>query len=518
MTMKRIPMKKLRELLRLKFDAKLTHRQIGRALAISAGSVSYYVQAAMALGITWPLEPGLDDVQLMQQLERHAKQLRQRSAKPLLVPLWDEVQSTLSGKHMTLALIWEDYAKLHPGQAYSYAQFTRLYKAWAKCHKVSLRMEHKAGDKAFIDYAGDTVPIYCRKTKIPLFNAHLFIMVLGASQYTFAYACESQSLPNWIAAHVRAFEFFGGTPRILVPDNLKSAIKESCPFEPLANPTYADMAAHYNTAIVPARPYTPKDKASAENGVLIAERRIIARLSKQRFYSLAALNKAIEELMKAINHRPFQKRQGSRYSQFAQVEQPALRALPPTRYEFAHLKQLTVPPDYHVRLEGHYYSVPYTLVGQSVFCRCTTTTIEILHQNQRVASHPKSVEKDKKTTCPLHMPLAHRHYVHWTPELFIEWAQGAGSAVHRLAVAMMASKPQPEQWSKFHFGLKKLARCFGDVRLNQACQRALTLNCLEFKSIQSILEHHLDQAICLAPVNPSSAYHGNLRGPAYYQH
>jgi transposase len=380
-------------------------------------------------------------------------------------------------------------------------------------------MEHKAGDKAFIDYAGDTVPIYCRKTKTVLFNAQLFIMVLGASQYTFAYASESQSLPNWIAAHARAFEFFGGVPRVLVPDNLKSAVTDSCKFEPLANLAYADMAAHYGTVIIPARPYTPKDKASAENAVLIVERRVMARLSKQRFYSLAALNRAIEELMKAINHRPFQKRQGSRYTQFQEQEAHALRALPVARYEFAQLKYLTVPPDYHLRLDGHYYSVPYTLVGQQVFCRTTTTTIEVLYQNQRVASHPKSYEKDKKSSCPEHMPRAHRQFIEWTPEGFLVWAQNTGSAVHHLAREIIANKPHLEQCSKFHEGLKNLSRRFGGARLNRACQRALALGCIEFKSIRSILEKNLDQVPYLSAVSATFIPpHSNLRGPGYYQH
>lgn len=517
MTMERIKMKKLRELLRLKFDAKLKHRQIGLALNISPGTVSYYIQAATAAGLAWPLPGDLDDEALIKRIEPLAKQLRNRKPKQAL-PDWPSIHQELAKKHMTRMLLWEDYAKANPGRFYSYAQFTRRYNTWCKKQHLSMRLEHRAGEKSFIDYAGTTIPVYCRKTGEIAFKAEIFLMVLGLSHYTFAYACRSQSLPDWIDAHRRAFRFFGGTSQILVVDNLKSGITDSCQFEPEANPTYADMAEHYNTAIIPARPKTPKDKAVVENAVLVASRWIIARLLKQRFYSLHTLNNALFELLTALNQKPFQKRQGSRYQQFADIEKATLRPLPETEYEFATLKYQTVPPDYHVRIDSHYYSVPYPLVNEVVLCRYTQTTVEVFYNNQRIASHLRAYEKDKKTTAEIHMPKAHLAYQQWTPQVFLDWAIRAGPGVLQVAEIILANKRHPQCCSKIHFGLKRLCKRFGAPRLNQACRRALVLRCIQFKSIQSILEKGLDKIPHVQIVATSTpASHHNLRGAHYYQ-
>ena len=517
MTTQRIHMKKLRELLRLKFDTRLSHRQIGRALNVSAGTVSYYVQAAIQVGLTWPLPNDLDDKALIQAIEPVAKQLRTRPSKPILPP-WNSIHRALSQKHMTLMLLWEDYVKENPQRHYIYTQFTRLYKSWSQSQQVTLRLEHKAGEKGFIDYAGTTIPVYCRETSDIDFHAQIFLMVLGLSHYTFAYATRSQQLPDWIDAHKRAFQFFGGVPQVLVPDNLKAGITDSCQFEPLANPTYADMAAHYGTAIIPARPYTPRDKAIAENAVLITSRWIIARLSQQKFYSLYALNQALHQLLTRLNQKPFQKRQGCRYQQFIDIERAALRPLPKTPYTFATLTYQTVPKDYHVRLDKHYYSVPYTLVNQSVLCRYTQNTVEIFYQHRRVASHLRSFQKDKKTTVLSHMPKAHRAYQQWTPQVFLEWAHLSGLGVWHVAKKIVEKKSHPEQCSKIHFGLKRLCKRFGARRLNQACRRALVLQCIEFKSIRSILENGIDKTPHVRAVPPpTTAMHDNVRGAAYYQ-
>lgn len=514
--MKRLAMKKLRELLRLKFDLKLTHRQIGRALNISPGSVSYYVRAANAAGVAWPLDEKFDDKYLGEKLASQFKKISQPKTQ-YIEPDWAQVQQRLAQKHMTLALIWEEYAKPITNKAYSYAQFTRRYKIWSNKNKISLRLEHIPGDKAFIDYSGDTIPIFCQKTKEVLFQAQIFIMVLGASNYTFAYASASQKLPDWIDAHVRAFEFFGGCSRLLVPDNLLSGISDSCQFEPLANPTYADLAQHYRTAILPARPKRPKDKAKAESGVLLAQRWIIARLAKQRFYNLATLNNAIKELLTSLNHRQFQKKPGSRYSRFIEEERQALLPLPKTRYEFAQFKTLRVPRDYHIFIEQHYYSVPYTLVGEEVICRYTATTIEILHNHQRVASHLRSFIPDKKTTCKEHMPLFHREYATWTTEVFLEWAKHIGTGVLNFAQAIISKKSHQEQCSRIHFGLKRLCKTYGAERLEKACYRALATDCVQFRSVESILKSGLDKqpALRLAHQNPTPS-HPNVRGANYY--
>ncbi len=517
MTMKRIRMKKLRELLRLKFDAKLQHRQIAAALAISPGTTSYYARAAQSAGITWPIPEGMDDDELVRRIEPHAKQLRVRAPR-YIIPNWQNVHEMLGQKFMTLQLLWDDYKALHQDKAYSYCQYTRLYKNWCKSNKLSMRMVHIPGDKAFIDYAGATIPIYCRQSKTVVYNAQLFVMVLGASDYTFVYASKSQQLPDWVHAHTKAFEYFGGVPRILVPDNLKSGVTNSCQFEPEANPTYADMAEHYNTAIIPARPYTPKDKAKAEGSVLIVERWMVTRLLKQRFYSLNALNKAIAELLTALNHKPFQKRQGSRHSQFVEHEKAALRPLPPQPYEYTQLKQLTVPPDYHLRFDGHYYSVPYQRIGDTVLCRITQNTLEIFYKNQRIASHLRSDNKDAKTTLTEHMPKAHLNHSAWTPQVFLDWADTVGPGAVNAASTIIQQKKHPEQCHKIYYGFRRLAKRFTKQRLNNACRRAIALGCLSYDSLLSILERGLDQQPHITEVvGEPTPQHNNVRGADYYR-
>lgn len=519
MSTERIKMKKVRDLLRLKFSAKLKHREIGRALNISPATVSYYAQAAIEANLTWPIPEGMNDIELTQTIEQYAKQLKAKKSDFKIKPDFTQVHRELAGKHMTEMLIWEDYAKQHPERHYSYSQFTRLYKDWLKKQRVTMRLEHKAGDKGFVDYAGSTLPILCRKTNEVLFNAQIFVMSLGLSHYTFAYASKSQQLSDWIDAHKQAFQFFGGVPKILVPDNLKSGVTNSCQFEPEANPTYADMAEHYDTAIIPARPRTPQDKSIAENGVLVSSRWIIARLCKQKFYSLNALNNAIRELLEVLNKKPFQKRQGSRYQQFVEFEKPALKPLPSEPYQLATLRYQTVGADYHVRIDRHYYSVPSKYVHDKVLCRYTKNTVEIFINHERIASHQRSYEPDKKTTTNEHMPKAHLAYASWTPQVFIDWANQIGSGVSIIAKQITTSKKHPEQCSKIHFGLKKLCKQFGKERLNQACRRALVLNCVSYKSILSILESGLDKTPHLQEVQQPTANraHQNLRGPNYYQ-
>lgn len=518
MSTERVKMSKVREVLRLKFSAKLSHRKIGRALNISPGTVSYYAQAAAQANLSWPLPAGLDDEQLSLLIEPLAKQLRKSKSLTKVKPDFTWVQRELSAKHMTEMLVWETYAKSHPNQHYSYSQFTRLYKAWLKKQKITMRLEHKAGDKGFVDYAGSTIPIYDRETQEVQFESQIFVMALGLSHYTFAYATRSQQLPDWIDAHKRAFQFFRGVPNILVPDNLKSGITDSCQFEPEANPTYAEMAKHYDTVIIPARPRTPQDKSIAENAVLVASRWIIARLRKQKFYSLNALNNAIGELLDVLNKKPFQKRQGSRYQQFTELEKDALKNLPDEPYQFATLQYKTVGPDYHVCIDRHYYSVPSKYVSDKVLCRITKETIEILFNTHRIASHQRVYAPDKKTTVKAHMPKAHQLYANWTPQSFLDWSASVGQGVANIAEEIVAQKKHPEQCSKIHFGLKKLCKRFGKQRLNQACRRALVLNCISYKSILSILEKGLDKTPHIQEVKPSTGIsHDNVRGADYYQ-
>lgn len=517
MATERVPMVKLRELIRLKCGAQLTNRQISSALNVSASTVSYYSRAAEHANLSWPLDESLNDVKLIKLLEPHCQQLR-KGLESKTMPDWLDVHKTMKQKYMTLQLLHEEYTQQSAGPHFSYSQFCRQYKAWSKSNKVTMHMPHKAGDMCFIDYCGGTVAIHDRQTGA-VKQAQIYVSVLGASSYTYSEATWSQKLPDWINSNVNALEFFGGAPSLLVPDNLRSAIKDSCRYDPVANPTYADFANHYHTSILPARPYSPQDKGKVENAVLIVERWLLARLRKHKFYSLAAANNKIKELVFAINNKPFQKKLGSRQSQFIESEQAALKPLPSHRYAVSTFKKAKVQNDYHVCIDKHYYSVPARLIGETVDCRCTSQMVEILHQNQRVASHPKSDFPAEYTTCQEHMPIAHQKQSNWTPKVFLNWAKQAGDAIHNLANEIVIKKSHPQMSYRFHLGLKNLCREYSVVRVNQACLRALAIGTTSYQSLASILQNNLDKQPFLQDVkNTLMPEHNNIRGSSYYSH
>jgi transposase len=491
MSMERVHMKNLRELIRIKFNSKLTNRQIGAALNISASTVSYYARAIISANLTQDRADALDDNELIAAIEPFAKQLTQTRLFKNKIDL-QNVHKEMQKKHVTLTLLYEEYLKNTTEHNISYSNFCRQYRKFKKSNKINMIISHKAGDKSFIDYCGDTIPIYSRSSK-EIKHAQIFLMVLGLSNYTFSTATWTQNLEDWIAAHVNAFEFFEGVSALLVPDNLKSAINNSCKYDPISNPTYADMAKHYNTAILPARPYTPKDKAKVENGVLIVERFIMARLRNQKFYSLAALNNSIKQILQSLNNKPFQKREGSRYSQFLELEKPALQPLPKNKYFFAKFKTLKVAHNYHVCLDNNYYSVPYDLIAEFVECRYTSTTVEILYKNKRIATHVRLEGKDNKSTQLQHMPTAHVKYSQWSEQKFLDWGFKMGSFVHNLIIEVIANKKHSSQSQRFHMGIIHLIKIYGSERVNNACARALATNAIDYHSILSILKTSLDR-------------------------
>jgi transposase len=333
--------------------------------------------------------------------------------------------------------------------------------------------------------------------------------------YTFAEATWSQTLPDWIGSHVRTFTFFGGVPHLIVPDNLKAGVAKACRYEPELNPTYAELAAYYGTAVLPARPYKPRDKAKVEVGVQIVERWILARLRHQSFFSLADLNAAISTLLADLNHRPFKKLPGSRHSEFLAHDQPALNPLPPVPYEYAEWKHARVHLDYHIEVDGHFYSVPHRLVRQRLDVRLSASTIEILYQGERVASHARSARKGGFTTLPAHMPLSHQRHLEWTPGRFLNWAQTIGPQTRTL-VEHLLERRYPEQGYRSCLGLLNLVKRYGPTRLEAACQRAVTLGAYTRRSVASILEHALDRVSLSSPPPPPLLVHENLRGPTYY--
>ena len=344
---------------------------------------------------------------------------------------------------VTLHLLWEEYRDLSP-DGYQRTQYYELYYQWRKKLDLSLRQTHEFGKKLFVDYAGQTVPVHDPSSG-EVKQTQVFVSVLGASNYTYAEATWSQGLPDWIGSHTRAFEFYGGVPEIIVPDNLKSGVSKACRYEPDLNPSYRDMASHYGVTVIPARVRKPKDKAKVEVAVQIVERWILASLRNRKFFSLEELNGTIAGLLEKLNNRPFKKLEGSRSSQFESYERKTLKPLPLVPYSFARWKKARVNVDYHIELEGHYYSVPYKLVKEVVELRYTGATVEVFHHNERVASHLIDHHKGRHTTVKEHMPKSHRQYLEWSPSRILDWAGNIGENTRTVIETILNSRQHPEQ-------------------------------------------------------------------------
>jgi transposase len=510
----RTAMRKIRDVLRLRLGEQLSLRQVASSLSMPLTSVADYVRRATEAGLDWPLPEELsgDDALEARLFGSPKKDLASQPE-----PDFALVHAELRAKGVTLMLLWFEFKEHHP-DGYSYSQFCRNYRTWRGHLDVVMRQDHKAGEKLFVDFPGMTIPIYDEGDLSVSFHAELFVAVLGASSYLYAEALRSQELEYWVAGHQNTFEFLGGCPQIVVPDNLRSGVSKAHRYEPDVNATYQEMATHYGVAIIPTRARKPRDKAKVEVGVQVAERWIIARLRKEHFTSLGALNEAILELVEIINNRPFKKMEGSRRALFEEIDQPALAPLPTERYEFATWKKARVNIDYHVEVERHYYSVPYRLTGEVVDVRCTATTIEVFAKNRRVASHKRSYAKGFHITDSVHMPDSHRRYAQWTPGRIIEWAAKNGPATASFVEELITSRPHPEQGFRSALGVIRLSSRYSPSRVEAACARASAVHSFSYKSVASILQHGLDQQPLRAG-QPSRAnpVHANVRGPNYYQ-
>jgi transposase len=507
-------MRKIKDILRLNGACQLSHRQIAGSCGVARSTVAETLRRAAAAGLTWPLPENLTDPELEARLYPATPEPTPTS-RP--VPDWATVHQELTRPGVTLTLLWQEYRAAHP-DGYQYSRFCDHYRAWLTTLDRCLRQEHRAGEKLFVDYAGQTVPVRDRHTGA-VREAQIFVAVLGASNYTYAEATWTQTLPDWIASHVRAFAYVGGSPQILVPDNLKSGVTKACRYEPDLNPTYADLAQHDGVAVIPARVRKPRDKAKVEAGVLLVERWILACLRNQTFFSLADLNAALATYLERLNTRPFKKLPGSRRSVFDAVDRPALQPLPAEPYVYAEWRKARVNIDGHVEVEGHYYSVPAPLLHAPLDVRLTATTIECFHKGQRVASHVRSTEKGRHTTVVAHLPQAHQRARAWPPSRLIQWAETVGPATGAVVAAIMTRRPHPEQGYRSCLGLLRLGREYGPARLEAACRRAQALEAVAFKSIQSILKTGLDQQPLpeRAPTAPLLLEHAHVRGATYYQ-
>jgi transposase len=507
-------MRKIRDVLRLS-AAKLSTRRIAVSLNIGATSAGDYLRRARRAGLAWPLPEALSEEDLERLLFPPP---RVRSAGRRPCPDWPVLHRELKRPGVTLALLWEEYRALHPN-GYGYSRFCDLYRAWRGKLRLTMRQAHLAGEKMFVDYAGATAEVIDPLTG-EIHQAQVFVAALGASSYSYAEATWTQSLPDWIASHTRAFAFFGGVPGQVVPDNLKSGVVKACLYDPEINRTYADMAAHYGTAIVPARPRKPRDKAKVEVAVQVVERWILARLRNRRFFSLAELNQAIRELLADLNARVTRHLGASRRQLFEELDRPALGALPAEPYEYAEWKQRKTGLDYHVEVAKHYYSVPHALAKHKLWARITEKSIEVFHKGKRVACHLRAPGNRRHTTTPEHMPSSHRRYAGWTHERITGQAVTTGPNTAALVQLILMSRPHPEQGFRSCVGILRLAKAHGAHRLEAACERALEIGAHSYSSVASILKNNLDRqkpspSSKRAAEGPAISHH-NIRGPHYF--
>jgi len=512
-------MRKIRDVLRLKFEAGLSHRQISAATGISRGSVSAYVERAERAGLTWELARELSDAEVEARLFQQVG----RNEPPVRAPIdFSWVDRELQRAGVTLQLLWTEYqqavAEGGSGQKpYQYSQFCDLYREHRAKLKPSMRQVHRAGEKAFVDFSGKKPTIVDPATGEQT-EVELFVMVLGASNDTYAEATRTQQLADFVGATVRGLSYFGAVPAIVVPDQLKSAVSKSDRYEPEINATYAEMAQHYGTAIVPARPRKPKDKAKVENGVLIAQRWILACLRHRRFFSLEELNAAIWELLLRLNQKPFQKLEGCRRSAFETLDRPAMKPLPARRYELGEWKLgVGINVDHHFTYDHRYYSVPCELVREKVDVRATATVVEVWRGGARVTSHERSYgPKGTAVTKPEHRPRSHREWGDWPPERLVGWAHKTGPKTAEVATAILERGPHPESGRRSCLSLLRMGRQYGSDRLEAACARALAIGNPTRKSVEAILKSGLDKVAVIEEQAATILVHDNIRGGDYF--
>lgn len=512
MAAERLPMRKLREIIRLRLQAGQSGRAIARSCVMSPSTVTEYLGRIAAAKLTWPLPAELDDDDALERL------LFPYEGKPISnrpEPDWVWVHRELQRRHVTKMLLWQEYKEVH-SDGLQYSQFCERYLRWAKPLTATMRQAHRIGEKTFIDFSGDGLELVDPKTG-EIQKAVLFVAVLGASNLTYVEPVLHQDLPTWVGCHVRAFEFFGGVSEILVPDNPKVGVRRADRYDPELNPTYADLARHYEVAVIPARPRRPRDKAKVEAAVLIAERWILAVLRNRTFYGMEEMRAAVAELMKKLNDRPMRRLKKSRREVFEEMERGALKPLPSRPYELSQWSRPKVAPDYHVQYDDHFYSVPYGLIGQQLDLRATETIVEIFRHGRRIESYARSYEKWKYTTRKEHMPKAHRDHAEWTPERLGAWGRKIGPSTAALLEAIMASKVHPQQGFKRCLGILRLAKHYPPERLEKACARALRFRTLTYKSVAAILQNKLDQQ----PLDDGEEQrtlplHENIRGSRYY--
>jgi transposase len=506
-----LTMRQLRHLLRLHHDG-VSAREIGRRLGVARSTIQDNLKRAAAADLKWPLPDDVTDDALECRL--FAKARVEPGQRRRIEPDWAELARELKRPGVNLTVLWEEYREIHP-EGYGYSRFCDLLRGFERRLTPVMRQHHVAGDKAFVDYSGKKIGIADPSTG-EIREAEIFVAVLGASNLTYAEATWTQKLPDWTGAHVRMFRFFGGAPRLLVPDNLRSGVNKASFYDPEINRTYGAMASHYAVGILPARPRKPRDKAKVEAGVRFAQTYILGRLRRQIFFSLAECNAAVALAIQRMNERPMRKLGLSRRELFEKVERDALNPLPAADWEFAEWLHARVSLDYHIEVHEFLYSVPHALVRVEVDVRVTARTIEIFHRGQRVGAHQRRYGGRWHGTDPEHMPSSHRRYADWTPDRFRRWAGKIGPNTEGLVIAVLASRPHPEQGFRTCLGILRLYRGVDPARAEAVSVRALEIGALTCNSIASILAHKRDKTASNDVAQKTLFEHVNLRGPGYY--
>jgi transposase len=504
-------MRKINEILRQRYELKRSYRDVAKSLTMSSSTVSDYLARAKAAGLSWPLPEGVSEQALYDKLFLPVE--RTKSQRPY--PDWEDIHRELRKKGVTLRLLWREYRE-RCETGLSYSQFCYHYQQYTKTITPVMRQQHKAGEKTFVDYAGMKMPWIDIATG-EIHEAEIFVGCLGASQLIFSQATATQQLPDWIHSHVHMFEYFGGVSEMIVTDNLKSGVTKAHHYDPDINPNYQHFSEHYGIAIVPTRVAAPKDKAKVENAVGIVERQILAPMRHMTFTSLGEINEAIRQRLRVINHQPFQKMKTSRQELFETIDKPALKPLPPERYQYAQWKKAKIHVDYHFVFDDHYYSVPHQYLHKAVDIRATAKTVECFYQNQRISTHERSYKKYGFTTLSEHMPKAHQAYANYSPAQIKSWAKKIGCQTYDFIEHMMATRAFPQQAYRACYGLLRLSHRFGEDRLEKACAKALLVGATRYQQVEAILKNNLEEVPVHQSITIQLSAHDNLRGAHYYK-
>lgn len=504
-------MRKISEIMRQKFELRHSYRDIASSLNISISTVSDYLSRAKAAGIAWPLPAGITEQELHNKFFLPAD--NKKGLRPL--PNWDETHHELHKKGITLQLLWREYRTQHP-DGIGYSNFCHYYSTYKKTINPIMRQRYKAGEKSFVDYSG--MKLSWVNSNGEIIPVDIFVGCLGVSQLIFIEATATQQLYDWISSHINMFEFFGGVTEITVPDNLRSGVTKAHRYDPDINANYQHFAEYYGTAIVPARAASPRDKAKAENAVGIIERQILAPLRNMTFMSLGEINAALKPRLLALNHQQFQKMKTSRWQLFVEIDQPALKPLPPERYQYAEWKKAKINIDYHFVFEGHYYSVPYKYVGKQVNISATPKTVECFCSGERIAVHQYNPKKYGFTTLEEHMPIAHQEQAKFSVGRIKNWASKIGNNTALFIDHMIASRAFPQQAYRACLGVLRLGGKYGDLRLEKACEKALLVGANRYQQVENILKHNLEEVpVENNTLNIPLPVHDNIRGPGFYQ-